>query len=152
VQSNATKQAGYDAGFEEVVLLQEPIAASLAYANSAGVELNNKKWLVYDLGGGTFDVALAHAADGEMKVLDHEGDNYLGGSDFDSKIIDKYIIPKVSNLGSFSDLEKQMKTSSGKYNKLYNRLKHIAEEAKKELTHSAIAEIEFDITDDKAGQ
>ena len=150
VQSNATKQAGYDAGFEEVVLLQEPIAASLAYANSAGVELNNKKWLVYDLGGGTFDVALAHAADGEMKVLDHEGDNYLGGSDFDSKIIDKYIIPKVSNLGSFSDLEKQMKTSSGKYNKLYNRLKHIAEEAKKELTHSAMAEIEFDITDDNS--
>ncbi len=148
VQSNATKQAGYDAGFEEVVLLQEPIAASLAYANSTSVDLNNQKWLVYDLGGGTFDVALAHAANGEMKVVDHEGDNYLGGSDFDSRIIDKFIIPKLMTLGSFSDLEKEMKTTSGKYNKLYNKLKHLAEEAKKELTHKTVAEIEFDITDD----
>lgn len=152
VQSNATKQAGYDAGFEEVVLLQEPIAASLAYANNVGVDLNNKKWLVYDLGGGTFDVALAHAANGEMKVLDHEGDNFLGGSDFDSGIIDKYIIPKLNTLGSFGDLEKEMKTASGKYNKLYNKLKHIAEEAKKELTHKSMSEIEFDIMDENGNE
>ena len=148
VQSNATKQAGYDAGFEEVVLLQEPIAASLAYANSVGVELNNQKWLVYDLGGGTFDVALAHATNGEMKVIDHEGDNYLGGSDFDAKIIDKFIIPKLEAKGNFVNLEKELKSSAGKHNKLYNRLKHIAEESKKALTHSTIAEIEFDITND----
>jgi molecular chaperone DnaK len=59
VQSNATKEAGHQAGFKQVVLLQEPIAASLAYANkTTGNELNNSQWIVYDLGGGTFDVAL----------------------------------------------------------------------------------------------
>lgn len=148
VQSNATKQSGYDAGFEEVVLLQEPIAASLAYANSGGVDLKDGKWLVYDLGGGTFDVALAHAEDGEMKVVDHEGDNYLGGSDFDNAIIDQFIIPEMQKLGQFADLERQMKTSSGKYNQLYNRLQHIAEETKKALTSTTVAEIEFETEDD----
>jgi len=86
VQSNATKEAGHKAGLKQVVLLQEPIAASLAYANKQkDRDLRNSQWLVYDLGGGTFDVALVRIADGELKVLDHEGDNYLGGSDFDAK-------------------------------------------------------------------
>ena len=59
IQSNATKEAGYLAGFKQVILLQEPIAASLAYANKHKErDLENGQWLVYDLGGGTFDVAL----------------------------------------------------------------------------------------------
>jgi molecular chaperone DnaK len=59
IQSNATKEAGIQAGFNEVILLQEPIAASLAYANQDNSqELKNSQWIVYDLGGGTFDVAL----------------------------------------------------------------------------------------------
>ena len=59
LQSNSTKEAGYAAGFKQVVLLQEPIAASLAYANKdKNVDLKNSQWIVYDLGGGTFDVAL----------------------------------------------------------------------------------------------
>ena len=83
VQSNATKEAGYAAGFKQVVLLQEPIAASLAYANKEkNVDLKNSQWIVYDLGGGTFDVALVKIIEGELKVVDHEGDNYLGGADF----------------------------------------------------------------------
>jgi molecular chaperone DnaK len=84
IQSNATKEAGIQAGFKQVVLLQEPIAASLAYANMKKErEMKEGQWLVYDLGGGTFDVALIKIKDGEMKVLDHEGDNFLGGADFD---------------------------------------------------------------------
>ncbi len=79
IQSNATKQAGYNAGFREVLLLQEPIAASLAFVNKTSQQ-DDKKWLVYDLGGGTFDVALVETQLGEMKILDHEGDNFLVGS------------------------------------------------------------------------
>ncbi|HSC37499.1 MAG TPA: Hsp70 family protein, partial [Chitinophagaceae bacterium] len=75
VQSNATRQAGYEAGFKEVVLLQEPIAASLAFANKSSSDNINGQWLVYDLGGGTFDVALVKIEEEEMKVVDHEGDN-----------------------------------------------------------------------------
>src|ERR1039458_7222894 len=83
VQSNATKEAGYQAGFKQVVLLQEPIAASLAYANKEkNLDLKNSQWIVYDLGGGTFDVALVRIVEGELKVVDHEGDNFLCGSDF----------------------------------------------------------------------
>ena len=89
VQSNATKEAGYAAGFKQVVLLQEPIAASLAYANKEkSVDLKNSQWIVYDLGGGTFDVALVRIVEGELKIVDHEGDNYLGGTDFDALIVE----------------------------------------------------------------
>ena len=81
IQSNDTLKAGYLAGFKQVLLLQEPIAASLAYANQrrAG-ELPDGKWMVYDLGGGTFDLALMSVEHGEIRVVDHEGDNFLGGS------------------------------------------------------------------------
>ena len=148
MQSNATKKAGYNAGFKEVVLLQEPIAASLAFANKAGTEFNYNKWLVYDFGGGTFDVALASIQDEEMKILDHEGDNYLGGSDFDRAVIDEFVIPHMLSQGQFANLESEMKKSSGKYNRLYNKLLYIIEEAKIELTHNDATEIEFDCIDD----
>src|ERR1051325_9516940 len=90
IQSNATKKAGELAGFDEVFLLQEPIAASLAFANKSDNKDDAEgQWLVYDLGGGTFDVALVKISNGEMKVLDHQGDNFLGGLDFDNRIIEK---------------------------------------------------------------
>jgi molecular chaperone DnaK len=113
VQSNATKEAGHQAGFKQVVLLQEPIAASLAYANkTTGNELNNSQWIVYDLGGGTFDVALVRIAEGELKVIDHEGDNFLGGSDFDALIVERIIIPALEKRGRFDDLPSQLKSAS----------------------------------------
>lgn len=148
IQSNATKQAGYDAGFEEVVLLQEPIAASLAYANSAGLELTEGQWLVYDLGGGTFDVALAAAKDGEMKVVDHEGDNYLGGSDLDRMVVEQVIVPTLEAQGTFENLLLQLKTGKGRMQGMMNKLMLLAEDAKKELTNADSADIEFDIDDD----
>lgn len=148
MQSNATKKAGYQAGFQQVVLLQEPIAASLAFANKGNKDLNDQSWLVYDLGGGTFDVALVSIADDEMKVLDHEGDNYLGGTDFDKAIVEKIIIPHLEIEGTFENLEKEMKSASGKYNRLYNVLLFKAEEAKIQLTNTPTAEIEFEVEDD----
>jgi molecular chaperone DnaK len=148
IQSNATKKAGYEAGFQEVVLLQEPIAASLAFANKTeeGVDIDGQ-WLVYDLGGGTFDVALVRFEEGEMRVIDHEGDNFLGGLDFDSLIIEQIIVPFLRSQGDFGDVLKEMKSSDGRYNKLYYVLRYKAEEAKIMLSNAWSTEIEFEIED-----
>ncbi|HEY0136725.1 MAG TPA: Hsp70 family protein, partial [Nannocystis sp.] len=85
-QSSATSEAARLAGFERVELLQEPIASALAagwtIADSSG------SWLVYDLGGGTFDVSLLETRDGLLRVVGHDGDNFLGGRDFDWAIVD----------------------------------------------------------------
>lgn len=144
VQSNATKEAGYAAGFKQVVLLQEPIAASLAYANKEkGVDLKNSQWIVYDLGGGTFDVALVKIVESELKVVDNEGDNYLGGGDFDALIVERIIAPQLEKEGKFTDLLAQMKSESGKYNRLWSVLLHKAEEAKIELSSKQSAEIDL---------
>jgi molecular chaperone DnaK len=150
IQSNATKEAGFLAGFRQVILLQEPIAASLAYANKHKErDLENGQWLVYDLGGGTFDVALIKIKDGEMKVLDHEGDNFLGGADFDNLIVENLVIPYLNKNYKFNDLENEMKSRSGKLNKFYLRVMILAENAKITLSSRTSAEIEIrDITDD----
>ncbi|MCK9404101.1 MAG: Hsp70 family protein [Chitinophagaceae bacterium] len=150
IQSNATKEAGYLAGFKQVILLQEPIAASLAYANKHKErDLGNGQWLVYDLGGGTFDVALIKIKDGEMKVLDHEGDNFLGGADFDNLIVEKIVIPYLNKNFNFSDLENELKSASGKFNNVYYRFIKLAEDAKISLSNRTSAEIEVrDMKDD----
>lgn len=150
IQSNATKEAGYLAGFKQVILLQEPIAASLAYANKHKEnELGDGLWLVYDLGGGTFDVALIKIKNGEMKVLDHEGDNFLGGADFDNLIVETIVIPFLNKNYKFNDLENEMKSRAGNLNKLYYRLIKLSEDAKITLSSRTSAEIEVrDLTDD----
>jgi molecular chaperone DnaK len=149
VQSNATKEAGIAAGFKQVVLLQEPIAASLAYANKEkSVDLRNSQWMVYDLGGGTFDVALVKIVEGELTVVDHEGDNYLGGSDFDAMLVEKVVVPELCRRGRFTDLLAQMKSEKGKYNKLWYRLLHAAETAKIELSTKTSAEIDLSVEDE----
>jgi molecular chaperone DnaK len=149
LQSNATKEAGYAAGFKQVVLLQEPIAASLAYANKEkGIDLKNSQWIVYDLGGGTFDVALVKIVQGELKVVDHEGDNYLGGADFDALIVEQIVVPALEKRGHFKDLLSQMRSESGRYNRLWYRLLHLAEQAKIELSARSCAEIEVTVEDD----
>ncbi|MFI3189117.1 hypothetical protein BCS42_07135 [Crenothrix sp. D3] len=153
IQSNATKEAGLQAGFKQVVLLQEPIAASLAYANKIKEkELTNGQWLVYDLGGGTFDVALIKIQDGEMKVLDHEGDNYLGGTDFDQLIVEKIIIPHLEKAGNFSELNNEMQSASGKYNGKYYSCLNKAEQAKIELSAKTSASVEVEIEDEEGNE
>ena len=142
VQANATKEAGLAAGFKQVVLLQEPIAASLAYANK-NPGLRNSSWIVYDFGGGTFDVALVKTIEGELTVVDHEGDNYLGGTDIDALLVEKVIVPELEKLGQFTDLLEQMKSAKGKYNKLWYLLLGLAENVKIELSTRTSAEIDF---------
>lgn len=135
IQSNATKIAGQQAGFDEVVLLQEPIAASLAYANVQNLDLNSDmKWLVYDFGGGTFDVALVHINHRELKILDHKGNNFLGGLDLDNLIIEKYLCPIIESKLNLDKVWSKMLSGEENYKKLYYDLLYRTEEAKKELS------------------
>ncbi|MDG5492309.1 Hsp70 family protein [Psychroserpens sp. SPM9] len=146
IQSNATKKAGYMAGFKEVVLLQEPIAACLAFANSSKLDVTDKQnWIVYDFGGGTFDVALVEVNDRELKVTDNLGDNYLGGADFDNLIVEKLIVPFIEEKLGLTNLWKDLKSKTSSFKGLYFELLKIAEEAKKELSHYDETEIELDI-------
>ncbi|WP_437936482.1 Hsp70 family protein [Sorangium sp. So ce341] len=85
-QSAATSEAARLAGFERVELIQEPVASALAAGWTA--EESTGSWLVYDLGGGTFDASLLETRDGLLRVVGHDGDNFLGGRDFDWAIVD----------------------------------------------------------------
>lgn len=91
LQSEATLQAARAAGLGRVALLQEPVAAALAAMATS--RDRNGLFLVYDLGGGTFDAALVHAIEGEVTVLAHEGDNALGGRDLDRLLVDNVAVP-----------------------------------------------------------
>lgn len=93
-QKDATLEAARLAGIEQVELLQEPIAASMAYGLNAGEK--NGVWMIFDLGGGTLDVALVHICDGVMQVLDTEGDNYLGGKNLDEAIVSEILLPGLT--------------------------------------------------------
>jgi len=147
MQSNATKKAGMAAGFEEVVLLQEPIAASLAYFNSREPEDDKEGyWLVYDLGGGTFDIALMHIQEGEMKVVDHEGNNFLGGADFDFGMIEQIIVPYINEHFAIDNFEQELRARNGRYESLFYELIYKSEEAKKELSHQQQTTIEFNLS------
>ncbi len=86
-QSAATSEAARLAGFTRVELLQEPIASALAAGWRADDD-GGGTWLVYDLGGGTFDASLLETRDGLLRVVGHDGDNFLGGRDFDQVITD----------------------------------------------------------------
>ena len=153
VQSNATKQAGRLAGIQHVVLLQEPIAASLAYANKRAKTLEPGLWLVFDLGGGTFDVALVRCEqDGQLKVVDHEGDNFLGGSDVDQLLVEHLVVPTLERTGTFSDLLPQLKSRAGRWNALWESLLLKAENAKIELSHATSAEIDVRTKDDAGSE
>ncbi len=146
LQAEATKRAGELAGFKYIVLLQEPIAAAMAY----GFEKSeNENWLVYDLGGGTFDVALISSKDSNLTVLGHSGDNFLGGKDFDLKIIDEVIKPAILSKYKLTDFDR----SSEKYTSIFARLKAIAEAAKIELSQYDKTTLEVeDIGKDENGE
>lgn len=92
-QKEATRQAAKLAGFDHIELLQEPVAAAMAYGLNS--KSKNGFWLVFDFGGGTFDAALLKVEEGIMKVIDTEGDNYLGGKNLDMAIVDEIILPYV---------------------------------------------------------
>lgn len=139
IQAEATKRAGLLAGFKYVVLLQEPIAAAISYGFGKNI---NENWLVYDLGGGTFDSALISSKDGNLKVLSHNGDNFLGGKDIDALIVDKIIIPILADKYDIEDFNR----ANAKYSVEFSELKYAAEQAKIQLSSLSEANIEIDIS------
>jgi len=90
-QCAATKLAAQKTGWDQSPLLQEPVAASLAYGFQEANE--NAFWLIYDLGGGTFDAAVVTMREGVFQVVNHLGDNHLGGTDIDRAIVDQLLLP-----------------------------------------------------------
>ena len=138
-QKEATREAAKLAGFNHIELLQEPVAASMAY----GLDSNKKDgfWLVFDFGGGTFDAALLKVEEGIMKVIDTEGDNYLGGKNLDFAIVDEIILPYLQeNFVIDSILADDNKKQS-----LRNSMKFYAEETKIKLsfndTHNILSDL-----------
>ena len=147
LQAEATKRAGELAGFKYVVLLQEPIAAAIAYGFD---NTSNQNWLVYDLGGGTFDVALISSKDGVLTVLAHNGNNFLGGKDFDWLIVDEVLKPAILEKYKLKDFDRSNDSISVK--SAFARLKALAETAKVELSQFDKTTIEIeDIGKDLAG-
>ena len=128
-QRQATKDAGKIAGLEVMRIINEPTAAALAY----GIDKTDKdlKVLVFDLGGGTFDVSILHLVDGTFDVLSTAGDNKLGGDDFDARVMD-YIISEFKRENGI-DLSKDKMADQ--------RLKDASEKAKKELSGLSTTQI-----------
>jgi molecular chaperone DnaK len=120
-QRQATKDAGRIAGLEVLRIINEPTAAALAYGMD---KENNQKILVYDLGGGTFDVSILEIGDGVFQVLATAGNNRLGGDDFDQLIID-YIAEDFKRNNGIDLRQDKM---------ALQRLKEAAEKAKIELS------------------
>ena len=128
-QRQATKDAGKIAGLEVERIVNEPTAAALAY----GLDKTDKeeKVLVFDLGGGTFDVSILELGDGVFDVLSTSGDNHLGGDDFDQKIMD-YLV---------AEFKKEHGVDLSKDKMALQRLKDAAEKAKKDLSGVSTTQI-----------
>jgi len=145
MQSEATLRAAQLAGLERVDLLQEPIAAAMASMEGAK---RSGQFIVYDLGGGTFDVALAQAVNGEVSIVAHQGINMLGGRDFDRMIVNEIVRPW---LAATFDLPENFQRV-GDYRKLIRIAQLAAEKAKidlssKEETSIFAADSEVRMTD-----
>lgn len=138
-QRQATKDAGKIAGLEVLRIINEPTAAALAYGLEKG---ENKIIAVYDLGGGTFDVSLLEIGDGVFEVLSTNGDTFLGGEDFDLRIVDFLA----------DEFKKEQGIDLKKDKLALQRLKEEAEKAKKELSSASSYEINLPfITADASG-
>ncbi len=146
LQSEATKRAGNLAGFKHVVLLQEPIAAAVSYGF---MNAKSENWLIYDFGGGTFDLALVSCKEGVLSVLGHGGEGFLGGKDIDWEIVKKGIVPKILEKYKFNEFNR----SNQKYKYIFAKLKYFAESAKMELSQYEKTTLEIeDIGKDEDGK
>lgn len=138
-QRQATKDAGEIAGLEVVRIINEPTAAALAYGLEKGKE---HKIVVYDLGGGTFDVSVLELGDGVFEVIATNGDTHLGGDDFDQRIIDWIL----------QEFKKEHGVDLSQDHIALQRLKEAAEKAKIELSSATETEINLPfITADASG-
>merc|ERR1719262_748397 len=120
-QRQSTKDAGTISGLNVLRIINEPTAAAIAYGLDKKGERNI---LVYDLGGGTFDVSLLTLDDGVFEVLATSGDTHLGGEDFDNNVV-KYLVKRI---------KKKHNVKVDTDSKLYSKLRKAAEKAKRELS------------------
>ena len=139
IQRQATKDAGKIAGFNVKRIINEPTSAALAYGLDNGAA---QKIMVYDLGGGTFDVSIIEIGDGVIEVLATNGDNHLGGDDFDARIM-KYILDDIKNRFG-ADISKNLTA--------IQRIKEAAEQAKKELSSAVTTSINLPYLAEHRGQ
>ena len=123
VQRQATKDAGRIAGLEVKRIINEPTSAALSYGLNHG---ESQKVMVFDLGGGTFDVSIIEIGDGVLEVLATSGDNHLGGDDFDERIVNWLV----------QSFKEQHKVDLRKDFAAMQRIRDAAEQAKKELSSS----------------
>ncbi|OGD83308.1 molecular chaperone DnaK [Candidatus Collierbacteria bacterium RIFOXYD1_FULL_40_9] len=138
-QRQATKQAGEIAGLNVQRIVNEPTAAALAYGLDKG---KNETIVVYDLGGGTFDVSILELGDGVFEVKSTNGDTFLGGDDFDHRIIEYVVSEFKKETGVDLSLDKQA----------LQRIKDAAEKAKIELSSATESEINQPFITQKDGQ
>lgn len=131
-QTAATAEAARLAGFAQVELIQEPVASAIAAGWSA--DSSDGSWLVYDLGGGTFDVSLLETREGLLRVVGHDGDNFLGGRDFDRLLVD-LLLARLADDGI------EINHADPQHAVALRRLRFAAEEAKIELTRAREAPI-----------
>lgn len=127
-QRQATKDAGRIAGLDVKRIINEPTAASLAYGFDKKA---NEKIAVFDLGGGTFDISILEVGDNVVEVRATNGDTFLGGEDFDQRIIEHLV----------EEFKKESGIDLSKDRMALQRLKEAAENAKKELSSSMESEI-----------
>ena len=147
-QVDATQRAAELAGLSCCKLLQEPIAASLAYGIST--EEMDGFWIVFDFGGGTFDAALMKVDEGIMKVVDTAGDNHLGGKDLDLAIVDEILVPWIKENHSIAEMLEDRQRSQ----QLRQALKQTAEHIKIALSSQESEEVLSDdpICEDDDGE
>jgi len=138
-QRQATKDSGKIAGLNVLRIINEPTAASLAYGLD---KKNDEKVAVYDLGGGTFDISILELGDGVFEVKATNGDTFLGGDDFDMRLVEWLI----------DEFKKESGIDLGKDKMALQRLKEAAEKAKHELSSAVETEINLPfITADQSG-
>lgn len=143
-QNHATMQAGKLAGLEEVLLIQEPIASAIA---AGWREESGGMWLIFDLGGGTLDVSLLETKEGRLRVVDHSGDNFLGGKDFDNALVD-WALAKLHEQYGLPEVRRDNPESRP----ILNRLKAACEQTKIELSRLQRAVVVVpDLCRDEAG-
>jgi molecular chaperone DnaK len=141
-QRQATKDAGRIAGLNVLRIINEPTAAALAYGLDRGKDNKTERVAVYDLGGGTFDISILELSSGVFEVKSTNGDTFLGGEDFDQRIVD-YIAKRFQEQNGI-DLRKDRMA--------LQRLKEASERAKHELSSATETEINLPfITADQTG-
>jgi molecular chaperone DnaK len=146
-QVEATRKAGEIAGLDVIGVLQEPTAAAIYHTWKS--RLGDGNFLVYDLGGGTFDVSILRCLGGEYQVLAIDGDNYLGGDDFDRRFAEKLRIMLVER-GYALDLDVR---GDDEDRQRFGRLVHLAQEIKESLSTSDVVSVsKQDFVQDKNGE